>query len=85
MSIRYHFQCPVCEFDDKEAGRLAQESETNCPLCAGDTGHFVLLKRWPENEPSYTCPVCKMTSYNPNDIQHRYCGNCHVFERDRIS
>lgn len=28
----------------------------------------------------YTCPVCKKTSYNPNDIKHHYCGNCHKFE-----
>ncbi len=20
-----------------------------------------------------------MTSYNPNDLSHRYCGHCHVF------
>lgn len=23
-----------------------------------------------------TCPVCKMTSHNPNDIREGYCGNC---------
>ena len=26
-----------------------------------------------------TCPRCHMTSYNPNDIEARYCGNCHAF------
>jgi hypothetical protein len=26
--------------------------------------------------PSITCPVCGMTSYNPNDIREGYCGNC---------
>lgn len=26
---------------------------------------------------SITCPVCKMTSFNPNDIESGYCGNCH--------
>jgi hypothetical protein len=25
---------------------------------------------------SYTCPNCGHTSYNPNDVYHRYCGNC---------
>ena len=81
MSIKYHFECPVCEYDDKEAGRLADETQIYCGMCAGDSGKDVLLKRWPAtSEPSYTCPVCKMTSYNPNDIQHRYCGNCHRFE-----
>jgi ribosomal protein S27AE len=29
--------------------------------------------------PSITCPVCGSTSYNPNDIEQRYCGNCHAF------
>ena len=29
--------------------------------------------------PSFTCPVCLMTSYNPNDVAKRYCGNCHTF------
>lgn len=28
---------------------------------------------------SFTCPQCNVTSHNPNDIQHRYCGNCHAF------
>jgi ribosomal protein S27AE len=27
--------------------------------------------------PSITCPVCGMTSFNPNDIAEGYCGNCH--------
>lgn len=26
---------------------------------------------------SITCPRCKRTSYNPNDIREGYCGNCH--------
>lgn len=30
---------------------------------------------------SITCPVCKMTSYNPEDIRQGYCGNC----RERTS
>lgn len=28
-------------------------------------------------EPSITCISCNKTSYNPGDVQHRYCGNCH--------
>ena len=28
---------------------------------------------------SITCPECKLTSYNPNDITHMYCGNCHKY------
>ena len=29
--------------------------------------------------PSFTCPVCRMTSFNLNDVANRYCGNCHAF------
>jgi hypothetical protein len=29
--------------------------------------------------PSITCPVCKMTSYHPKDIEHGFCGNCHEY------
>lgn len=25
------------------------------------------------------CPKCGAQSFNPNDIKHRYCGNCHEF------
>jgi hypothetical protein len=26
--------------------------------------------------PSITCPVCSMTSYNPNDIEMGWCAKC---------
>ena len=29
--------------------------------------------------PHFTCPVCHMTSYHPEDVRNRYCGNCHEF------
>jgi hypothetical protein len=32
-----------------------------------------------ESQPHFTCPVCGMTSYNPNDIREGYCGNCHAW------
>jgi len=31
---------------------------------------------------SVTCPVCGKTSFNPNDVRERYCGNCHMFHDD---
>jgi hypothetical protein len=31
---------------------------------------------------SFTCPDCGMTSHNPNDVEHSYCGNCHEFKND---
>lgn len=33
-------------------------------------------------QPSITCTDCGMTSYNPNDIKHKYCGNCHKWHDD---
>ncbi|WP_405137578.1 hypothetical protein [Nocardia sp. NBC_01388] len=33
----------------------------------------------PTTRCSITCPVCQWTSYNPQDITHRYCGNCHQY------
>jgi hypothetical protein len=35
----------------------------------------------PDDQPSFTCPRCRMTSYHPEDIAHRYCGHCHEFHR----
>jgi ribosomal protein L37E len=29
-------------------------------------------------EGAFTCPRCGMTSYNPDDIDQGYCGNCRV-------
>lgn len=34
------------------------------------------------SDPSITCPQCHMTSYNINDIEKRYCDNCHQFHDD---
>lgn len=34
----------------------------------------------PQAEPvSITCPQCQRVSYDPDDVKHRYCGNCHQF------
>lgn len=29
-----------------------------------------------------TCRRCNQTSYSPNDVANRYCGQCHVFHDD---
>jgi len=29
-----------------------------------------------------SCGRCGMTSYNPHDVENRYCGNCKVFHDD---
>lgn len=28
---------------------------------------------------SITCLRCKKTSFNPNDVTNKYCGNCHMY------
>jgi hypothetical protein len=33
---------------------------------------------------SFTCPICGMTSHNPNDEREGYCGNCHDWTRELI-
>lgn len=33
----------------------------------------------PRKYPSITCPECRRTSYNPNDIKEGYCGYCHAW------
>lgn len=37
--------------------------------------------------PSFTCPRCGSVSYNPHDIENRYCARCHVFhgQIDRLA
>jgi len=34
------------------------------------------------SEQSITCPKCGMVSYNQNDVENKYCGNCHQFHSD---
>jgi hypothetical protein len=31
--------------------------------------------------PHFDCPRCGARSYNPNDIEHGYCGRCHDWTR----
>ena len=31
---------------------------------------------------SITCPCCQLTSYNPNDAKHLFCGRCHWWTSD---
>lgn len=52
----FHFECPECEFDDKEAGWLAERSPLFCPLCLIDTGHFVPLRMWPADDAARDLP-----------------------------
>jgi hypothetical protein len=35
-----------------------------------------------DDEDGIRCLYCGLISYNPNDIAHHYCGNCHVWHDD---
>jgi ribosomal protein L37E len=39
------------------------------------------LAKQQEIAPSFTCPRCGRTSYNPNDAREGYCGACHDWTR----
>lgn len=46
--MRWHFECPDCGYDDQEYGRLAEDREIWCGLCATDGGKERRLVRWSE-------------------------------------
>jgi hypothetical protein len=31
------------------------------------------------------CKICNLTSWNPNDVEQKYCGNCHIFHGNLTS
>jgi hypothetical protein len=54
--------------------KVVKSSESTNPILYDL--HCMMLS---QEEPSYTCPLCGRTSYNPNDIANQYCGGCHQF------
>lgn len=48
-----HWECPVCEFDDGEAGYLLPDGDHWCPMCAEDNGRDTRLRmtRIAESDP----------------------------------
>ena len=37
------------------------------------------------NGRAITCRICGLTSYNPHDVEHRYCGKCHIVHDEQLS
>lgn len=58
-----------------------QWDEVNCPACLAGRELIVTFTIAP-NGKSITCLKCKRTSYNPNDVEHHWCGYCHVGHDD---
>lgn len=44
-------------------------------------GTYIIAKPYLD-EMVIWCRSCHYTSYNKNDIEQRYCGNCRVFHDD---
>jgi hypothetical protein len=74
-------ECPYCGWDGAET--------VNAEIAHMERAHpDVINERLAAiGEPpiSITCPECGMTSYNKNDIQFGYCGNCHAYTGAPIS
>lgn len=34
---------------------------------------------------TFRCPLCGCISFNPHDIEHNYCGFCHMFINDFVA
>jgi hypothetical protein len=59
----------VSNFDTWDAARLAGQ----------EAGLSVVSYTLDEDKLSITCLRCKRTSHNPEDVEQRYCGQCHIF------
>lgn len=61
------------------AGRLTVDDDGSMKAEAS-SGYVV---RVIEGFTSITCLVCGTTSYNPHDVEHKYCARCATFHEDR--
>lgn len=43
---------------------------------------FMLVPR--RSQSSIACPRCERVSWNRNDVEHGYCGNCHQYHIDMV-
>lgn len=42
---------------------------------------YLLLTR-PNGQRALLCTTCSALSWNPHDVEQRYCGRCHAFLED---
>jgi ribosomal protein S27AE len=71
----YALNALAIRFDNVEAGRAVLY----------DRFKYLYADREVSSTPHYTCPRCSAVSYNPNDIDSKYCGRCHEFEDPRVA
>lgn len=65
---------------------LEERSLANCWTCVSAAEAMVpayKLHYTGARAVAITHTKCGLTSHNPNDIENRYCGNCHLFLEDR--
>lgn len=70
---RYMKDNKIKKIDDVDASVIQQQYD-----------EIVKNEMWsnPAEFPSIKCPKCRMVSYNTNDIQQKFCGNCHEWHED---
>ena len=68
---------------DWEKGHLwtGEWSDVTCEECLLGRDCMETFEISP-NGKSITCKRCGCTSHNPHDVEHHYCGRCHVFHDD---
>jgi hypothetical protein len=74
----YASTCDRCQAGDHCRGASDQ------PLTPEDIigrvlGGYKCICKECKDTPHFTCPYCRTTSWNADDIANRYCGNCHRF------
>lgn len=76
----------ICPGAGQPVVRLSHLNLNGCPecQCAWDIG-FTPMRTVPQHDAGFTCPVCKRTSYHPEDVAEGYCGHCHKFTGERTA
>ena len=51
-------------------------------LLARITATYEIWWRPKDGARAIRCKTCHSISHNPNDVEERYCGQCHAFHED---
>lgn len=75
---------PYFEPDMQHLGEDCPGLLGDCPQCIAMFDRLRDTPRQPRPLPNpdttFTCPDCKKTTPDPNDVKHSYCPNCHAFK-----
>ena len=73
------FHCPECRVIWREWWNASESF--NCPECGAriySPRSFEIV----EDGRAILCLICGRKSWNQNDIDHKYCGHCHIFHKE---